>query len=1162
MCGIIAVLRRRSTRPAPGRDGLLADLDEALAALVDGDDDGSPARVAAGLATAADLTAGVDHALRGVPGLQALLGDAGLAGALEERLARLQGRVDAVEAALDAGRMAVTGDVLEALNGALVALKDGVWAVGRDRLRTARAVAAFVLPPAAEGPEATAAAPVVPGPAMLDGYLAVQLALSAIDRLEVRGRDSAGLHVLVHGHGLDPSSPDVAAEVAGRDHRLFTNGSVRFTGDCLSFVYKAAAEIGELGDNTACLRRAVAGDGLLRRALASEAAEVTVLGHTRWASVGLISEANAHPLNSEETGAAADGPYVVAALNGDVDNYADLRAEDGLGIPPEITTDAKVIPALVSRGLAAGQPLPEAFRRTVERFKGSVAIAAGSAGEPDRLVLALRGSGQALYVGMCADGYIVASEPYGLVEETSRYLRLEGEAPCGEAGVPGQVAVLDRAGGGSPEAVGLLAYDGTRLPVTEGHLARAEITTRDLDRGGSAHYLLKEIGEAPRSVRKTLRGKLAEHRGLLAAHLPEGTLPAVLLQRLAAGSIRRIVVTGQGTAAVAGQAVAVALTNAFAGTGVLISAATAAELSGFGLGDDMSDTLVVAVSQSGTSTDTNRTVDLVRSRGAVVVGIVNRRNSDLVDKSDGVLYTSDGRDVEMAVPSTKAFYAQVAAGVVLAWGVAGAAGVGDRHRAAELLEALQRLPAAMEEVLARREAVAAVAQRHGPPRRYWAVVGSGPNRVAAAELRIKLSELCYKSIACDVTEDKKHIDLSSEPLILVCAAGLTGPNADDVAKEVAIFRAHKAVPVVIASDGERRFDAAVDVLAVPAVHPDLDFVLTAMVGHLFGYEAAGAIDAQARRLRELRGAIEDLAAPPTGTAPGDAELLARLDEAVSGPAERFFAELRRGELNGHLEASTAVRLASLLSFAGGALPLDAYEMESGKVGSPAALVEDLLIALTAAIDELTRPIDAIKHQAKTVTVGISRAEDTYAEVPLVREVLAAGAGRERVGYRALRTLAELDPAVAAVTGYTRYQVEGDVEAGTAVIRRVDCGGIARTLPSRTDRDPALKGTKRRAAFEREVTVSRSSHDGRTTVIVPEIKDGQVTGITLVHVDLRDALAPALARQVLTGYRNRYNALVDAVTEREPSFRDEVLGRVAMVDLLVEPVYVLARHWRA
>ena len=84
----------------------------------------------------------------------------------------------------------------------------------------------------------------------------------------------------------------------------------------------------------------------------------------------------------------------------------------------------------------------------------------------------------------------------------------------------------------------------------------------------------------------------------------------------------------------------------------------------------MSDTLVVATSQSGTTTDTNRTVDLARARGALVIAIVNRRQSDLVDKADGVLFTSDGRDVEMSVASTKAFYSQVAACFLLAFAIA------------------------------------------------------------------------------------------------------------------------------------------------------------------------------------------------------------------------------------------------------------------------------------------------------------------------------------------------------------------------------------------------------------------------------------------------------------------------------------------------------------
>jgi len=133
-------------------------------------------------------------------------------------------------------------------------------------------------------------------------------------------------------------------------------------------------------------------------------------------------------------------------------------------------------------------------------------------------------------------------------------------------------------------------------------------------------------------------------------------------------------------------------------------------LSGFDLRAAMTDTLVVAVSQSGTTTDTNRTVDLVRARGARVIAIVNRRNSDLTDRVDGVLYTSDGRDVEMSVASTKAFYAQVAAGALLACAITEAAGCGTDERRHRLLAGLRGLPAALRSVLGLHQEIAEVAR--------------------------------------------------------------------------------------------------------------------------------------------------------------------------------------------------------------------------------------------------------------------------------------------------------------------------------------------------------------------------------------------------------------------------------------------------------------------
>jgi glutamine---fructose-6-phosphate transaminase (isomerizing) len=464
----------------------------------------------------------------------------------------------------------------------------------------------------------------------------------------------------------------------------------------------------------------------------------------------------------------------------------------------------------------------------------------------------------------------------------------------------------------------------------------------------------------------------------------------------------------------------------------------------------------------------------------------------------------------------------------------------------------------MEGVLERRDGIGEAARRHAPERRSWAVVGNGRNRIAAAEVRIKLSELCYKSIACDTTEDKKHIDLSSEPLILVCAAGLVGSNADDVAKEVEIYRAHKAAPVVVTDEGEHRFPAAVHVITVPAVHPELAFVLSAMAGHLFAYEAALAIDAQARPLREARAAVEMAAAAP---AAGPLELEPIADR-LRPPARRFFDGLRAGDYNGHLEAGTATQLASVLRYATGVAPLDAYALEHGKVGSPGVVLDDLVGALTAGIDQLTRPIDAIKHQAKTVTVGISRADETLLRVPLVRAVLVAGTGRDRLTYGALRTLAELDPAVAEVRGFTRYAIEGAVGDGTATIQVVDKGGVARTIPSRTQSNPVLRGTKHRVAAERLVAVERGRSDGRTLVLVPEVKGDHATGLTLLHVAFHDRLPAPVARAVLQGYHNRYAALKDVVTETEPAFADGLLADLPVADLLTEPVHLLADRWRA
>ncbi len=1142
MCGIIAVMRRVSRRQPPSADILEA----AVAAVVTALDSGT---ATSNLDEAARLLAELNKQLQGTPGLEMLLAHPDQAQRTARELANITERVEAFEATLYQGG-SDSGSDIEQQNAALVRLKDALWAVACDRLPHALAVRELW----GVGDVPTAAA---------TALSSIQAALAALDRLEVRGRDSAGLSVMVSGVDLDAPTVRDQVETRGQDS-LFTDSSVRrHDNKTLDIVYKHAAEIGELGDNVRSLRATIQNDTLLRALLQQPSAEVLVVGHTRWASVGVISQANAHPLNGEEQDRQG-GPYVIGALNGDVDNHHDLVEQHGLSIAPEITTDAKVIPTLVSRQMAQGHDIAEAFRRTVSAFEGSVAIATASSDEPERLALALRGSGQALYIGVAEDTFIVASEPYGVIEECDHYLRMDGETP-GNPDNPsasrGQVIVLERTRAGEVAGINRAAYDGTPLPVEEGNLTAAAITTRDIDRRGFFHYLHKEISEAPVSLLKTLRGRIAQHGNQLRVALPDSCLPRSVVNGMAQQRFRRILVIGQGTAAVAGQAVAAAIAESLRTTSIEVRPVVATELSGFGMDDDMSDTLVVAISQSGTTTDTNRTVDLVKSRGAPVIAIVNRRGSDLTDKANGVDYTSDGRDVEMSVASTKAFYAQCAAGFLLALGLARAAGVGDGDAEHSLLQALNDLPDAMREVLAQDDAITAIAKALAPQRRYWALVGNGNNRIAAAEVRIKLSELCYKSIACDVTEDKKHIDLSSEPMILVCAAGLTGSTADDVAKEVAIYQAHKACPIVIASSGDTRFSAAAASITVPQVHPSLAYILSTMAGHLFGYRAALTIDELAMSLRRARGAIEQTA---TALAAGS-DPLAELQPRLQPHWIDFRKDLLLGRYDGTLEARTAARLSSLFNYAMGLAPLDSYAVEFGMQGAPGAIIDTLTEELTEAIDQLTRPVDAIKHQAKTVTVGISRSDEALLTVPLVKEALAAGAHRDAFGYRDLRALAGLDPAVTEVLGSTRYRIDWttadsrpDTDSSVHVLSQT---GVAAKIRSRTQHDPRLRGTKHLVAMEKTLFVACGRSDGRTVILLPEVEQNRTTGITLLHVKLQETLPATTMRGVLSSYRNRYAALKDAVTETESSFDETLLEQMPVVDLLTQPLLQLADRWR-
>lgn len=1155
MCGIVGLVQRFD-EGARFDDGPLAAACAALEAWSVAAPD-----AAARLIEAARSLEAPSRALVGWAGFRALRERPALQEQVRRAAKLLSSAAEAVDARLaDASALASSSEG-EALSRGAVAARDVAWRLVEDALKNVESTAAL------------RAATEEPG---LKGWFELwrlNLVLNQLGRLEVRGRDSGGVASLVLLDGPTWAAARGRASLASELARRaaiphLRDGAVLQAplpdgGVALGFAHKVAREVGELGANVRDLRAKLAADGLWQALASNPGARVQVLAHTRWASNGIISEPNCHPVGND----LPDRPLtriVLAALNGDVDNYVTLAA--GWPIPAECTTDAKVIPLEVMRHLEAGRDAGQAFLQAVSGFTGSTAIGALSSDDPERVHLSQRGSGQAIYVGVTDEGgFLFASELYGVVEAAPRFYKLEGE--------PGEVVRVRGLAAGEDPLRGLerVGHDGAPRALEAGKLKAAPIATRDIDRAGYSHFLLKEISQAPSSIERTLRGKFVLDASRPRFLLGDDVVPAAVRRALAERKLRRVYVIGQGTAAVAGQAMAEAMTVVLRPAAIDVRALPATELSGFYLQDLGPDVLIVAVSQSGTTTDTNRTVDLARERGAHVIAIVNRRGSDLADKAHGVLYTSDGRDVEMSVASTKAFYCQVVAGYLLGLQLAELARALEGKELAARLHRLADLPRCLRVVLDEARDRIRLAAQHALTRRHWTVVGSGPMLHAAREIRIKLSELCYKAVAVDTIEDKKHIDLSSEPMILVCAAGLSGPAATDAVKEVAIYKAHNAVPVVICDRGETRFaDYAEATIEVPAASPEVALLLNTMAGHLFSYEVARAIDRLTQPLRQVRelaeAAHESLrVAADHASAVEAQETLGRARKALKPLAAEVFAQIDQGLWNTAVAPETTLRLTTALRVALGHVPWQEVRPEQA-FPQPHEMLEHLLAEVTRGIDALRRPIDAIKHQAKTVTVGISREVTVRAEPgPLLRALEEVGVKAKQVSDQDAAALAALEPVIERVAGAVAYRLDGlDPLGGPTDQSRIQVQkktGCAADMTSRADRGAALAGTKRAIVRAPRVWVGLGQRDGQQIVACPAYRKGVVSGLGLLHVSFK---AEATTRERVRALRatGRYEDLRCAVTEHDVPWSDALLDSIPVSQLLTAPVEALARDVRA
>src|SRR5215216_5618740 len=434
------------------------------------------------------------------------------------------------------------------------------------------------------------------------------------------------------------------------------------------------------------------------------------VGHTRWATHGRPSQANAHPHTAcGPTRDGDSGPEVAVVHNGIVENHAELREKlIGRGCEFRSETDTEVIAHLLAERVAAGESLREALAGTLGRLEGSFAVAAMSASEPEKVVAARHQS--PLVIGLGEGENFLASAVQALLGNTRRFLFVENGEIVVLTGSSAEIKTL------SGEPVGRESFE-------------VDWSLEEMSLNGYEDFMLKEIHEQPASLRATLAGRLdAEGR----VDLSETGMDL--------SGFERVVIVACGTAYHAGLLGKHAIERL---ARVPVEVAVASE---YRYTDPIGDekTLVVAISQSGETTDTLAAVEAARAFGGRVLAVTNTQGSLITREADAVLLTRAGPEVGVA--ATKTFLTQVAAMYLLALGLAhkkpGARPTGEELK--EIGRGLRRAPEKVEEALTLlgghvvREAVNVFAGA-----RCALFLGRGQSLPAALEGALKLKEISY-----------------------------------------------------------------------------------------------------------------------------------------------------------------------------------------------------------------------------------------------------------------------------------------------------------------------------------------------------------------------------------------------------------------------------------
>ena len=454
----------------------------------------------------------------------------------------------------------------------------------------------------------------------------------------------------------------------------------------------------------------------------------TGIAHTRWATHGEPSEANAHPHRSGK---------IAVVHNGIIENYEELRAElQARGYVFQSQTDTEVIAHLVEWEFRTSNSLLEAVQKTVKQLRGAYGTVVLNEEEPEHLIVAR--SGSPLVIGYGIDENFLASDPLALLSVTRRFAYLE----------EGDVAEITRT------SVDIYDRDGNKV---EREIHEGNFEQDAADKGQYHHYMQKEIFEQPVAIMNTLDGRIKEGKVNLEAIAPNA---AEILSK-----VEHIQIVACGTSYNAGM-VARYWLESIAGVACDVEIASEFRYRKF---VTRPNSLLVTISQSGETADTLAALRLAKESGFMAaMTICNVATSSLVRESNFAFMTRAG--VEVGVASTKAFTTQLTCLLLLTAALGRLKGNVSAEQEADIVHALQRLPALIEAALTHEKEIEKLSEDFAD-KQHSLFLGRGEFYPIAMESALKLKEISYIHAEAYAAGELKHGPLalidSEMPVIVV-----------------------------------------------------------------------------------------------------------------------------------------------------------------------------------------------------------------------------------------------------------------------------------------------------------------------------------------------------------------------------------------------------------